>query len=391
MTAPRLAVVLAAPFPAPRGSQRLVHGQVRALETAGAEAVLFSHGAGDGRDPGLRHWVRTPSRMASASLRSGFQVGKPLSDLALGLQLLREHRRAPFDAVIAHNAEAGLVALAARSLGGAPVVYLAHTLWQDELASYLPQTLGRWGARRGRDLDRLLARRCDACVVLGPAAEHALSAVTREPVVCIPPGHECVEPPDDQVIAEACRAHGLEPGGFVLYPGNLDRYQNLSLLTGAAEGFRDAPVVAVTQDPPRDELAGLRVVRVGSPEEARALIFGSGLVVVPRRAEGGFPIKLLEAMEARRAILALEAGAGTLVHGESAWIVPASVDGRGLAAAMRGLWREPELRARLGRGAGQQLAAVHGWPAHAEALLALVAKATGAQSDPERSRTISCT
>ena len=122
----RLALLGAFAFPAPLGSQRFFAEQASALQAAGSEVERFSYAA-----EGL-------------TLR-GLDPRKLAADYALGRALLAAHGAARFDAVLAHNAEAALLALALRQRLGIPVVYVAHTLWAEELETWLAPGL-RGGA-----------------------------------------------------------------------------------------------------------------------------------------------------------------------------------------------------------------------------------------------------
>jgi hypothetical protein len=88
---------------------------------------------------------------------------------------LSAHRQFEFEAVLAHNAEAALVALAARRLTGVPVVYVAHTILRYELSAYGPPQWARGLDRVGESIDRGIASRADAVVTLCPEAERALA------------------------------------------------------------------------------------------------------------------------------------------------------------------------------------------------------------------------
>jgi glycosyltransferase involved in cell wall biosynthesis len=73
-----------------------------------------------------------------------------------------------------------------------------------------------------------------------------------------------------------------------------------------------------------------------------------------------------------RALVARRSVAGTLVHGESGWLVADEAGPEAFAAAVRALAADVALRARLGGGARAALAKHHAWPARAEETLALV-------------------
>jgi glycosyltransferase involved in cell wall biosynthesis len=346
----RLALLGAFAFPAAYGSQRYAAEQAEALRAAGAAVEFLHYGA------------------VGARLR-GFDPAKLAADRALRDALLAAHRRAPLDAVLAHNAEAALVARAARRRGGPAVVYVAHTLWAEEAETWLPLP----GLRlAGAALDRALARAADGVLALSPAAERALAPHARGPLARIPPGHTPEPAPAAADVAAACAQHGLAPEGYAVYAGNLDRYQDLGVLDAAAAADPGLPLVVATHEAARPRFRRLRVVRVGGVAEARCLVHGAAVALLPRRHAGGFPIKTLQYMAAGRAIVLREGLAGALVHGESACCLPGGASPADFAAAIRALAGDAALRAKLGAGARAALAAQHAWPALAERTLALV-------------------
>ena len=352
----RLASLGAFPFPAPLGSQRFASEQAGALRTAGAEVELLSYGPGAAR--------RLDPRKLAA-------------DRALAARLAAAHRVRRFDAVLAHNAEAALVALALRARLRLPVVYVAHTLWAEEASAWAPLP---GGGILGAALDRTLARRADAVLALTEPARRALAPFARGPVALVPPGHAPEPEPADREVAAACARHGLAPEGFALYAGNLDRYQDLDALDAAAAREPGLTLVAVTHDARPARFRRLRVIEADSVEEVRHLTCGAAAALLPRRRAGGFPIKLLHSMAAGRAIVLRESLAGALAHGESAWLVSDDARPYAFAAALRRLAADPSLRERLGAGARRVLAAQHAWPPLAERTLALARAAVEART-----------
>ncbi len=371
--APRIALIGAFPFPVPQGSQVLVEQQARALAAAGAVPTFLCYGSGQDRRAGALDIVRIPRALSPRRMRAGPSFAKPLADAALVGAYLSAHRRRHFDLALAHNAEAALVGLAARPLIRVPVIYVAHTLLGEELASYAAP---RWTPglnRLGRALDAFLARACDGAIVLCAEAERRLRAHARGPVECIPPGLACDPPPSRVEVERACARHGLAPGGFAVYAGNLDRYQDLDLLARAARRVPQIPVLVVSHSPAAAGLDALRQIRAEDAGEARALTHAAGLALLPRRRPGGFPIKLLNYMEAGLPIVAYALIAEGLEHERSAWLLPRGAGAAELSDAIRHLFGDRALAARLGRGAREVLEARHGWPAIAERTLRFAA------------------
>ena len=299
------------------------------------------------------------NRQEDALMRAGrwtfYRIVNSLSDIKLSpnigeFQLID---RKVLDAVLAHNAEAALLALALRPALRAPLVYVAHTLWSVELSAYLPRskTLARAARAPGAALDRLLASRADATLVLARAAERSLAPHARGPIVRVSPGWTIELAPEPDEIEDLCHRHGLRVRGYAIYTGNLDAYQDLPELDAAAAVLAPRPVVVATHDSRAAHFRSLRLLRVASPEESRLLVYGARVAVVPRRHVGGFPIKLLQYLEAGRAVVARAPLADTLAHGESGWLLAHDADARELAGAIARVWDDPALAAKLGDGA----------------------------------------
>ncbi|MGH7286905.1 MAG: glycosyltransferase, partial [Myxococcota bacterium] len=143
----RLALLGAFAFPAPLGSQRFAAEQAEALRATGAEVELFTYPA------------------AGVTLR-GFDPRKLAADRVLGRALLAAQRARPFDGLLAHNAEAALLALSLRRRLDLSVIYVAHTLWAEELPTWLAPVLGPAARTAGGALDRALVRAADGVLVL---------------------------------------------------------------------------------------------------------------------------------------------------------------------------------------------------------------------------------
>jgi len=302
----------------------------------------------------------------------GLSPAKLAADRALRDALVAAQPRRAFDAVLAHNAEAALVALSARRKTGVPVVYVVHALWAHELESWLPRGLAPVARGVGRGLDRALAARADGMIVLSRAAHDALAPHARGPIACIPPGWTPEPDPSSDAILAACTRHGLAREGYAIYAGNLDRYQELPLLDAAAGAIPELPVVVATHDASGARFEHLRVVQVGSVAESQALVAGAALAVLPRRLHGGFPIKLLHYMAASRAIVARRTVADTLLDGSSARLLADDADAAAFAEVMATLASDTALRAQLGARARRTLTTAHAWPARAAETLALV-------------------
>lgn len=369
----RIAVLAAFPFPYPQGSQVFVADQARALARVGKRPTVFCYGRGSGPAPDDIETVASPAALAPRTMNSGPHWRKPLADAALLATWRRAASRArrsgrPFDWVLAHNAEAAAIALTARESGGAPVIYVAHTLLGHELSAYLPPRLARVADNIGGRIDRAIARRVDGVIALSEEARQALSPHARTEIALIPPGFDPGPPPGPEREAKACARHGLVPGRYTLYSGNVDGYQELDLLASAAARLpasADPLVVAshasASARDPEGGAGPWRRVFVRDFEEMRSLVHAARVLVAPRRRVGGFPVKLLNYMESRRPIVAFPGAAPGLEHGRSAWLVENPRGGDGIAEALTALAADPGLARALGEGARQRLEDRHPW------------------------------
>jgi glycosyltransferase involved in cell wall biosynthesis len=227
----------------------------------------------------------------------------------------------------------------------------------------------------GRQLDSIAARGADAVLALSSHAARVLGASARGPVEAIPPGLETRRHPRPEAVAQVCARHALAAGRYVVYAGNLDVYQELPLLEAAAERLPEVVFAAVTHDPRGPALSRVRIATVADRAEARALVHGAAVAVLPRRIPGGFPVKLLNYMEAERPIVAFEEVAEGHVHGQSAWLLSAGAGPDELASAVRALLNDPARAQRLGREARTLLESRHAWPPLARRTLALAERA----------------
>jgi len=455
----RLLLLAALPYPFAQGSQVYLREQALALQAAGAEVDLLTYPASRlaspqvreprpsrrGVSPGgrsspvtpqpprelrhLRH-LESPRWTAPGRLRSGPSLAKPLADLglamtlrdALGLwtasRILPRSTSTHYDAILTHNAEACVIALATLPAPRPAIVYSLHTLLARELSTYLASPLSsaesfsssesassrlsagfrRAAARRldavGTAIDRQLARRVDGWIALTHESDRVMRHESRAPGTLIPPPlSDPLADPERLDPKVTAAAHGLEPGRYLLYSGNLDPYQELGLLleaarrrqarAGAALGS-DLPLVVATHDARAERLigplseAGIRLIRVAGSQpgagagaepvagsgagaepaqpdagvaEMQALIAGARATLCLRRTLGGFPIKLANSLALGTPPIAYHAREWGLEHGESAWIASPGDPVTSLSHAIDRIARDDALAERLRPGA----------------------------------------
>ncbi len=349
---------------------------------------------------------RTSPRWTSpGSLRSGPSWSKPLADLGLAMTLrdaiASSGGHDAFDAILTHHAEAAVSALVGLGRARPPVVYCVHTLLGRELPAYLrgrknsgntgfsnflAGSGNEWGGmsrglgRLGKRIDRWIAARVDGWIALTHTSERVMRAAggaapgARIPPPCPDPerGFEPLDP------AGAARRHSLEPGTFFLYSGNLDAYQELDLLEAAAremdpsgtsnrpgsrhprdhdhprgDRLRPRLVVATHQplDAARSKEGGIEFVRVESAHEMQSLLAAARGSLVMRRAEGGFPIKIVNSLAVGTPVLAFREGEWGLEDERNALICSPDRPAPTLARAIERLAKDDALAKRLSAGA----------------------------------------
>lgn len=358
------------PVPLGQGSQVYAVGLARALGRRGWHVGLAAYGVGPWPDA-VEPWP-APAPRALRPAGSGPTFGKPALDLLLVGTVARALASGRYDVVHAHNVEAPFVAWAARRLAGSrvPVVYDAHTSLAEELPTYAPQ---RWAVplgRLGEGVDRVLARRADACVALSARGESRLRALGARHVLRSPPGVDAAE----LVGGDAARARarwGLGDGRWVTYTGNADRYQDLDVLLAAMVRVGSARLLVVGPSDPAVVRAAagrvglgadrLVVVRSDRREDALDALAVAEVGAVPRSVCAGFPMKLLNVLGTGRAAVV---AAGSAIPMEGVIPFP-DRDVPALAGALAAALDRPEATRRLGDAAARAVRASWTWEAAA--------------------------
>ena len=334
----RVALVIAGPFPAFRGSQVLVSHIADGLRSRGHTVELVTYG----------------TRLAE---RPGPGIRRLVLDAALVVRLVVRVWRERIDVIHAHNYEAAIAGIVAARVTGRPVVYHGHCALADELPTYVraPQ-LRRVAARIGRFLDEHVPRRADFCIAVTDALGARLRRVgVRDDAVA------CIEP-----VAAPGELRPMEPSSsdpLVCYAGNLDGYQNLAFLLAAFARIRAAEpaarLVLVTHADAQANAArlvaggpadGVEIVQAATYDEVRARLAQAAVAVSPRSEGSGFPMKLLNYMAEGKAIVASAGSAKGLVDGVTARIVPDG-DSAAFAETVVSLLRDADGRRRLGLAA----------------------------------------
>ena len=146
----------------------------------------------------------------------------------------------------------------------------------------------------------------------------------------------------------------------VVYTGNLDRYQNLPLLMRAMTRVRQAIpgarfVIASAQ---RGRYPSAEMLYTPDFAALRDALARDCVVACPRVSWSGYPIKLLNAMAAGKAVVACQSAAPPIIHEENGLLVPDN-DPDAFGHALTRLLQDGELRARLGHNARETMLGSH--------------------------------
>ncbi|MGD8608877.1 MAG: glycosyltransferase family 4 protein [Myxococcales bacterium] len=371
------------PFPSYQGTQAALHAMLRASTESGHEAhlLVYSHGAYEIDAPYPVH--RVPDFPKVRSLRSGPSVGKLVLDARAIGQVRSLVRSLRPEAIIAHHVEAALVGLAARVR---PLYYVAHTCLERELPVYLPTLPQSLVSLAGRQTEALVCRGAQGVAAVSPSLAATFGVASHYLPVPWPRAAGLVRPSQ----TEAREALGLRRDAHLcLYAGNLDRYQGWEDLLQALPRLRAthdrAALLVATESDPTPVLVAARQMGIDGwvhfrrldGERARALAHAAGdLAWIPRRIDGGLPIKMLDALARGLPVVAMDRATAGLSVAE-ACVVVADDDPAALAFAAGRLLDDTRARDRLRERGFHYLATEHGTSSFDAAMKALLGQTTG--------------
>jgi glycosyltransferase involved in cell wall biosynthesis len=372
--------VAAMSFPSYQGTQGVVRAMLEALHLSGKSPHLLSYApAGYAyRPPFTLHRIGDfpPYR----SLRAGLAPAKIALDARMALHLKALVRRISAGVIVAHNVEAAAAAVTARA---APVIFFAHTDMGNELPCYRLGLPARACRVAGGALDGWLARRSAAVATISPLLQrrfsHLLRDRARKKVGCAAPEVRYLPPPwpvpeavKGAERAEHRRVLGYQPDDAVLlYAGNLDRYQGWETVLDtarilSADRARLRVHFATESDPgPLWSRAGeagvadrLQVTGLNGEAARRRAHAVADVAVVPRRAAGGLPVKLLEALaRGVPTVAAPLAAAGLSLDGAA--LIAAGLEAEAMADRIRSVLNDRRLRERLSRAGPAYVSSQH--------------------------------
>lgn len=392
--------VAALPFPTSQGTQAAIASMMRSSARQGRDTHLLTYGGdGDGQpltsDPAYSlHRAAVVS--GRDSLRSGPALRKLAQDIALGRAARALGAALQPAVLVGHHVEGTAACLSA----GIPTVFFAHTDLAGELPSYLPRMAEGPLHAAGVHIDRMLTTRCGAVAAISPLLQRRLTSMAPQRASHI--HHVPVPWPVASPTAASERARwraaiGIEPSSVVaLYAGNLDAYQGVDTLVHAiALARRGMPELqlVVASDSDATSLRtmataaglgdGLRVhpLRGFGGEDGeharRALHAVADIAVIPREAQGGLPIKMLDALSRGVPTVAVPAALAGVDYG-AAVAIASGCDAAGLAVTLVDVLASSTRLQRLSEAGPRHIEAHHSDAAFLSALDACCAAATGA-------------
>ncbi len=370
MTALKIAMVAACPFPANRGTPSRILAMSEGLALLGHEVHVVTYHFGTNQ---ATHGItvhRTP-KLPYHNLSPGPTLVKlTLLDPLLIFKLLAVVRDKRIDVIHAHHFEGALVATLVGKITGITVIYDAHTTLAGELSYYHVA----YHRLISRFFDRRVPAWADQIISVSDTIAEFLirQGIAADAIDVVPTGVviEDFEGHDPEPIRRQYQLHGRK---IAMYTGTLAEFQGIDYLL-------DAMAIVLNNDP----AALLLCVGDGDIERYRqksqqlqladrilfieaqpfssipAFLAAADVVVIPRTECPGIPQKLTNYMAAAKAIVSFAGSAKILVDGENGLVIE---DGNvaAMADAISRLLNDRPLRQKLGDQAKESLRGKYDW------------------------------
>lgn len=337
-----IGMILPSPFPTHQGTQVFVRHLATTLAQAGHLVHLITFGYGETAPlPSCQFWLHRAFKI-QAGLRSGPHAKRPMAELAVALKALHVSRQFHLDVWHVHNMSGLGIGLWLKWQTKLPLVYHSHNAMGTELPSYASSmTKQRVSAWIGNWLDHALPIHADAVIAFTKSHQALLAehGVESPRLYTIAPGLDVAElsAQNNEVVHDWKTELG--PGPWILYAGNPDAYQNLTLLWQALplvkQQVPNAKVIVATQHAKAAFL--LEWQRAGSPApvvfkhfkdaaDLSALMQVAAVGVSPRNMTPGIPIKLLNYLAAGLPVVACAKPTHELLNKKQGLLTPDTPD-----------------------------------------------------------------
>ncbi len=354
MTGRRILFLAPQPFFEVRGTPLAVLAMVRALVGLGHQVDLLTYAQGAAvAVPGLRH--RRSLRLPVGRVRAGASLAKLALDVPFLVQAAWLMFTRRYDAVHAVEEAAHLIAPFAR-LGGIPLVVDVDSSIREQLrdsgfAKCFPLL---WAALA---LERHALRQAAAVVTVCTSLTNGVkrqAPAARVFQIEDPPLVDGTAP-EASAVAALRASLGIGPGPVVLYTGNFEPYQGVTLLVEASAGVPAAQFLFVGGEAAEIEAMkgkGGRCLFAGKrpPSDLPMFLALADVVASPRSRGTNTPFKVYTYLASGKPLVATRIETHTqLLDDSTAFLVDPTAEG--LAAGIRRALAEPaEARARAERG-----------------------------------------
>lgn len=312
----RILMLAPEPFFEPRGTPISVYFRLQALSSLGHEVTLLTYHLGaDVAFPGLRI-KRIPDLWRIKKVKIGPSLTKIPLDLLLVSLAKWELWRRRYDLIFSHEEAAFFGVILAR-LWGIPHLYDMHSSLPQQLRNFR-FTNSRLLIRLFQFLEKMVLKRSAAVIVICQDLEQqvareglATKAVLIENFLDFP-GKE----PSVEEIQQLRSTYASPQQKIVLYTGNFEPYQGISLLLEAARASPPEAVFLLVGGTPAEittwsdaiEKMGLqnrvRLVPRVPPDQVHLFIAAADVLVSPRVGGTNTPLKIYTYLRSGKPLVA---------------------------------------------------------------------------------------
>lgn len=355
------------PVRSTRGSPIHVWQRLKALSELGYAADLITYPFGETvRIPHVRVY-RVPRPWGLQRVRIGPSFAKLPLDAMMTMAAWRALHREDYVAVHSHE-EAAWFGVPLSRRFRVPHIYDMHSSLSEQLRRWNSPSAGA-AVRVADVLERRCVARSDVVIAISPAILARVRQIgTRHEPFLIENVAAIAEPASQTTAREVRQRYGLGDAPVVVYAGNLEPYQGVSLLLesfalllervpGAqllVVGGDDSTIAAQRPVATQTGIEGAVTFAGAVPFESLAEVLAAADVLACPRIGGAVPMKLYTYLQARRPIVATDIAA----HREV--LTPASAElaapnPQAFSAALARVISDDVISSRLIRGA-QELA-----------------------------------
>jgi glycosyltransferase involved in cell wall biosynthesis len=325
----RILMLAPEPFFQPRGTPISIYFRLRALSDLGHEVDLVTYPLGEDKNFNGLKIHRTPPFFFIKKIK----IGPSFAKIALDFLLVRKARRLlkskTYDMIFSHE-EAAWWGTAIAKKNNIPHLYDMH--------SSLPQQLRNFRFSRSKILGRIFSslesfvlKNSESIIVICPDLLLRLDregASSKATLIENFLDFESSPPPEEQVLKER-KKYAAPQEKIVLYAGNFEAYQGVSLLLEAMALLKEKPVVLllVGGNPKHVESMKKKAVELGisnrvfftgqvPPAKVPVYVSAADTLVSPRISGTNTPLKIYSFLKSGKPLVATNLRTHTQVLNE---------------------------------------------------------------------------